>query len=464
MNEKDLVFISHAAPENNDFATWLSTRLTALGYRVWVELRQLEAGDRFWPEIEAAIRRRTARFVTVVSKPATNKFGYRRELSMADAVERGSVPGFLIPVRLDGIEHFDVPAEVHDKHLLDFSNGWHHGLASLVQRLEKDCVPRQVTAVTPPIVANGERHSPIKLEELLVSNWLEAESVPAGIRLHQFEGEPVSQLTFKGEWPSRVIGSVVVTFARANDFSGRKYYRGKITTSEMLVEAFLAPKCPSLPTLSANDRFAILVDLIRQGWERHMSKLGLRAYELASSRLTWYLPWTLSEGKQLQFVDAAGKTGRRALNGESQKLSSRWHFAVSPNVFVKPTFKIGFNYTVVFTSDGLEPLTDKVKAHRFRRSFCKSWWQDRWRDMLAAYVSFLKGKEAALVIPLASDRALQFAPHLAAFSAPFSALEPIRISQLSDELADSLVEDVQDDEIEGDSISDDDGNNTEVFA
>ena len=370
LNERDLIFISHAAPENNEFATWLAARLTSLGYNVWVELRQLEAGDRFWPEIEAAIRSRTARFVTVISKPATNKFGYRRELSMADAIERGT-PGFLIPIRLDDIEHFDVPAEVHDKHLLDFSRGWHLGLASLVQRLEKDGIPRGPGSgpIKPFIVEDIERRSTIKAEELLISNWLETDNVPPGIRLHQFDGEPIGPLAFKGEWPSRVIGNIVITFARANDFVGRKYYRGKVASSEMLVDAFLAPTCPSLPTLSANDRFSILVDLFRQGWERHMSKRGLHAYELANNRLAWYLPWTLSEGKQLPFIDATGKAGRRALNGESQKLSSRWHFAVSPNVLVKPTLRIGLNYTVVFTTDGIEPINDKTKAHRFRRSF-----------------------------------------------------------------------------------------------
>lgn len=34
LGERDVVFISHANPEDNSFAAWLSLRLTREGYRV----------------------------------------------------------------------------------------------------------------------------------------------------------------------------------------------------------------------------------------------------------------------------------------------------------------------------------------------------------------------------------------------------------------------------------------------
>ncbi|REG60859.1 TIR domain-containing protein [Paraburkholderia sp. BL6669N2] len=447
MNNKDLIFISHAAPENNEFASWLASRLKAAGYSVWVELQRLETGDRFWPEIESAIRTRAIKFVTVVAKPAAMKYGYRRELSMADAVDRES-PGFILPIRVDEIPLSEVPAEVHDKHIHDFSEGWHRGLAALVKRLEKDGVPRAVdtehAASNWSTIQLDDQQRAIAAEETLLSNWLIVENAPAGIRLHQFDGEPISDRAFKGEWPSRVVGKTVITFAKATDFAVRKHYSGTVSSSELLLDSFLASRCLELPTLSAQDRRAILVDILRQGWERCMTLRGLHAYELASKRLVWYLPWNLSAGKQLTFSDATGKSGRRALNGESVKLSSRWHFAVSPNVLIKPNLRFGLNYTAVFTKDGIEPLDDKAKAHRFRRSFCKNWWQDRWRDMLSAYLTFIKGSEPALTVHLSPDRRLQFQPQLLSFVAPISALEPVRANQLPDELVDSLSGDETD--------------------
>ena len=86
--------------------------------------------------------------------------------------------------------------------------------------------------------------------------------------------------------------------------------------------------------------------------------------------------------------------------------------------------------------------------------------------MLSAYVSFIKGKEDALVVPMASDRTLQFDPYLATFTAPVSALEPVRLTQLPDELVDSLAEEDHDEgEIETDALQEsDDENDTEAFA
>jgi hypothetical protein len=37
---RSLVFISHATPDDNEFVLWLGTRLTALGYDVWADIRR----------------------------------------------------------------------------------------------------------------------------------------------------------------------------------------------------------------------------------------------------------------------------------------------------------------------------------------------------------------------------------------------------------------------------------------
>ena len=44
MTERRLVFISHANPEDNEFASWLGTKLTAAGYEVWTDMLKLLGG------------------------------------------------------------------------------------------------------------------------------------------------------------------------------------------------------------------------------------------------------------------------------------------------------------------------------------------------------------------------------------------------------------------------------------
>ncbi|MDA0558318.1 toll/interleukin-1 receptor domain-containing protein [Burkholderia pseudomallei] len=446
---RDLIFISHATPEDNDFASWISARLTAIGYNAWVELNELAIGDRFWPDIELAIRERAVKFITVVSRNSVQKRGYRRELSMADALERSN-PGFILPVRIDEMPLTDVPAEIHDKHILDFSDGWHRGLAALVKRLEKDEVPRNaassVAASNWAVALIEEYQKPIEQEETLLSNWLHLKSAPAAIRFHQFQGAPISEAAFKSEWPSRLVGNTVITFAKPADFSFRKHFPGTVASVEILLDSFLAPSCQQFPMLSPRDRRNILVDLYRQAWEKYVAAKGLLPYALANRRAYWYMPWSVSPGKQLPFVDATGKKGKRALTGESVKLGVRWHFAVTPNVVFSPEPRVGLGYTVIFTKDGEVPLEDKVKAHRFRRSFCKNWWQDRWRDMLSAYSDFLTGGGLALSIPLSPDRTLEIAPKTTTYTATISAPEPARPDDLPDELVDQLSgdDDVED--------------------
>jgi TIR domain len=53
---REAIFLSHAAPEDNEFALWLSAKLAIAGYRVWIDRRRLRGGDDFWDEIDRVLR------------------------------------------------------------------------------------------------------------------------------------------------------------------------------------------------------------------------------------------------------------------------------------------------------------------------------------------------------------------------------------------------------------------------
>jgi TIR domain len=67
------VFITHAAPDDNEFALWLSSKLAVAGYRVWIDYRRLRGGADFWDEIDRVLRNETLKqivvFTTHVGKP-----------------------------------------------------------------------------------------------------------------------------------------------------------------------------------------------------------------------------------------------------------------------------------------------------------------------------------------------------------------------------------------------------------
>jgi len=45
---RDTLFISHATPQDNDFAIWLASRLEMLGYKTWIDKNGLLGGEKFW--------------------------------------------------------------------------------------------------------------------------------------------------------------------------------------------------------------------------------------------------------------------------------------------------------------------------------------------------------------------------------------------------------------------------------
>src|SRR4029077_13414086 len=87
INSRTTVFVTHAAPEDNEFALWISSKLATAGYRVWVDQRRLRGGNDFWDEIDRVLRnsaiKHVVAFTHFVAKP-----GVKKELAIGDAVKR----------------------------------------------------------------------------------------------------------------------------------------------------------------------------------------------------------------------------------------------------------------------------------------------------------------------------------------------------------------------------------------
>lgn len=74
---RSTIFITHAAPQDNEFAVWLSSKLAMAGYRIWIDRRRLRGGDDFWDEIDRVLRTESVKQV-VVFTPHVTKPGVKR--------------------------------------------------------------------------------------------------------------------------------------------------------------------------------------------------------------------------------------------------------------------------------------------------------------------------------------------------------------------------------------------------
>jgi len=73
----------------------------------------------------------------------------------------------------------------------------------------------------------------------------------------------------------------------------------------------------------------------------------------------------------------------------------------------------------VFTSDGHNPLGDAKRLHRLRRSFCKSWRNDKWRDLLLAFWYWLADGAAFIDAPMGEGAVLRLRLSPMVLDAPF---------------------------------------------
>jgi hypothetical protein len=191
MSDSNVLFISHANPEDNYFAGWLTTKLLILGYDVWCDVENLYGGADSWKVIDQTIRNKSIKFLFVVSNASMNKDGTLKELAVADKIkEKGD---FIIPLRLDDTPYGQFSPEIIRLKAVDFSKNWAEGLSDLLDILKKDKVSQKPELAYDVILpfwyktVSVDCTEPIDKDEQYLSNWFNFEfpekvfiHVPAG--------------------------------------------------------------------------------------------------------------------------------------------------------------------------------------------------------------------------------------------------------------------------------------------
>jgi len=411
--KRDLIFISHATPEDNLFTLWLATRLKLMGYQVWSDVTQLLGGEKWWDDIEQAINEFTCKFILVITKTSLSKLGVKREIELALAIETAhKLPNFIIPVIIDDSEFGCQPYDLSERNIISFSDGWGGALGKLSKRLQRDNV--SVGLVENNLGRKLEELSNHTLqvqqrEDLVLSNWLNILSIPQKLNFYRL---PINVSKWKETFACCLFpwfewGGMLVTFATSEDLKC------------FLPRHFIVHEAPNLDLKAVLDRtprnhkgflrreiIKKMNYLLAETWHGHMKVLGLHRYELASGKVSWFFPDTEDYRGKKAFADIFGEVRKKLVIGFSAKNAVHWHFSIEPKVQYGLHPKFCLVPHVVFTEDGRNPLTDKDKMHRLRRGFCKSWWNDRWRDLLLVYMELVTHGKPTLNIEIGTDQFL----------------------------------------------------------
>ncbi|MBG6208524.1 hypothetical protein IWQ49_003184 [Labrenzia sp. EL_126] len=414
IENRRIVFISHANPQDNDVARWLGARLAGEGYEVWSDITKLIGGEVFWDTIESTIREKSACVIVLLSKDGHEKPGVLDEVNIAVSTERKlGINNFVIPVRIDDLPFAEIRANIARKNIIDASSNLFDAFKILVSTLEEMEVPRNTSDTIEHLrmwrsVSKVDDTAVPVEERKLVENAVAIKSWPAQIQ------------RLIGEDPSpRFLPNVARPFLATAPVEGGQLCFGArnellASIENLSIQSFgsssifdgsFDKETLEFLGLGRQDARRALSQLVRNSFDELCSSSGMRSYRLASGNVCWFDPVAKDGGNEIQFLDADGKKKRRQLVGRSDKRRVYWHFAIEGQ-FDHSAQCLRLKSHVVFTENGLDPSLSYAKQHSLRRGFCRSWWNDRWRTLLQAMMFRLSRGDDTLEIPVSPSQNL----------------------------------------------------------
>lgn len=403
------VFITHAAPEDNEFALWISSKLALSGYRVWVDRRRLHGGDDFWDEIDRVLRQEAVKQIVVFTH-CIGKPGVKKELAIGGIMSgRLGDPKFMIPIRADDVQFGDAPPEFIRGNILNAHPNWHDCLAELLEALAEAKVPRDLA--TPDIevlaaVATAReegRRFVVDRPEPALSNWFPI-TPPEYVRYYGFAGMKAQMETWLKNCrvPHVVTGRLAGTFADPAGFAESSSHDLRLSTEyDIPFQDFIAgenqgPR-PGDDIGVRND----VISLLRQHFSQIAQARGLRKVEFANREEGWFFPDGLIPEGKIIFRAENGRRINRTMSGKFKGL--RWHICLIAKPRIWPTLVYRIHANVVLTKDGHTPLSGD-ETHKRRRRVTRSWWNDVWRDRLVASMHFLAAGQTMVTAEAGNER------------------------------------------------------------
>ena len=418
---RNMLFVSHAAPEDNEFARWFALQLGKEGFPVWCDQTKLLGGEPFWEEIEHAIRIRTRRFLFVQSRNSNQRDGALDEIALAKTVGKQLGDAhFITAIRIDDLPFSDYNIRLHKLNSVDCAENWFAGFKQLVKRLHEDGIEKDKRFSSDTVAVwwrenFGEEEGVSETSDYYCSNRLSLIDLPPQLNLIKLEHAlPEDTDVVAAPFPISPHGRLVVSFASFRDLLPFfEHLRvGNDGTDTIATSHFRENGlAPAIESRSACNHLSFL---LRQGFQRFALTRGLREYELTGNRRFYWFPKDVVENDRISFRALDDTNTWKAIVGfkslrakDSQVRIRNWHFGIEGVPHVGFECYLSVLPHVAFSENG-ELYESAKKQHAYRRSQCRSWYNNDWRDRLLATLTFLRGEDAELRISLSPDAVAKF--------------------------------------------------------
>ena len=144
-HNRNILFIGHANPEDNEFTLWLRQKMINEGYQAECDLTILVGGENdYWKDIQECLEKSTVKYLLVFSKKTFKKQGVIDEWEHVRSIiksHRFKFKDFIIPLKIDDVP-YNTRIGMNRINIIDFSNSWALGLKRLLTKLNRDSVPK----------------------------------------------------------------------------------------------------------------------------------------------------------------------------------------------------------------------------------------------------------------------------------------------------------------------------------
>ena len=443
---REIVFISKATPEDDDFVLWLAPRLEAAGYTVFADILTLEPGDRWRKEITNTLQDKAVKMLLCCRDSTLAKNGVQEEIGIAsDLVKQLPDPRFIIPLRLEVYKKLFGIGELQ---WVDFLGSWANGLHELLDTLEKQNVPRAATPVINPSWETYRKRLAIRVEkkpEVLTSNWLRVASLPDTIRYYYPPG-PINLERMEGTCrestiPAEVYQRGFFSFASpeeiARDFADVAPF--EIQSEHNLID-FLENGSQS-PEIKHREAQNLVSSMFRRAWDNFCRSKGLYEHLFATQRA-----FLVGEAqKPLGSRVSWGRQGQRRSSMLRNSAGGKvWQYGVSatPNFWPFPHFKLKARVLFSELASGNKAgavIGDTGTQHRLRRTICKGWRNKAWHGRLMAYLELLAGEAPCITVPLSGACAITLDTMPMPFTSPVTTTLSDTMGEDAEETDDSTL-------------------------
>lgn len=444
---KDQIFISHATPEDNDFAIWLASRLEMRGYNVWIDKEGLLGGERFWQTIQKAIDY-SRKFLLVYSNNIVHdhilKKGVEDELEYAKSIANSkNDTDFVIPLHIDDSSYNLVIGLPNINHV-QFVGNWAKGLAQLFKKLDKDGVRHDENIESTISIWYESAYSTnSRIEtkkELYYTSWWSVKTMPQTFYMYRFfnKEQALSVKQANKSIPITQLSNILSSFDGELCFEivqeGQCFkVLPQNVYSYSLEDILFGFESHDFPTHKEVENH--FKDYLRYLIYEILYRKGFRKTVLSNKRYVYYLPAYQKKFTPIsfQYKYSSQKRPKKKCLGGTFRNKGYWHYGISILPILSPVVGVSIKSHLIFTKDGQNLIEKDSIQHSYRRSKGRGFFNEHWRDMLIALLASLKDENGVIEIPITGkEEYLEMKPWPETFWSEYGYMDPSHSMNESD--------------------------------